>query len=125
MIKNLRITQDLKVDVRIISSSNKDLKNEILLGNFREDLYHRISVFEINVEPLNDRISDLPLLIKYFSEKISKNYNIKLLDIDENDNYILNHNWQGNVRELRNLIERIAILQPENKDKISSIIKEY
>ena len=122
--KRINGTSDLKVDVRIISSSNKDLKNEILLGNFREDLYHRISVFEINVEPLNDRISDLPLLIKYFSEKISKNYNIKLLDIDENDNYILNHNWQGNVRELRNLIERIAILQPENKDKISSIIKE-
>ena len=122
--KRINGTSDLKVDVRIISSSNKDLKNEILLGNFREDLYHRISVFQINVEPLNDRISDLPLLIKYFSEKISKNYNIKLLDIDENDNYILNHNWQGNVRELRNLIERIAILQPENKDKISSIIKE-
>ena len=94
------------------------------MGNFREDLYHRISVFEINVDPLNDRISDLPLLIKYFSEKISENYNIKSLQIDENDSYILNHDWQGNVRELRNLIERIAILQPENKDKISSIIKE-
>ena len=114
----------MKVDVRLICSSNKDLKNEILLGNFREDLYHRISVFEINVDPLNDRISDLPLLIKYFSEKISENYNIKPLEIDENDSYILNHDWQGNVRELRNLVERIAILQPENKDKISSIIKE-
>ena len=70
--KRINGTSDLKVDVRIISSSNKDLKNEILLGNFREDLYHRISVFEINVEPLNDRISDLPLLIKYFSEKFLK-----------------------------------------------------
>ena len=55
---------------------------------------------------------------------ISENYNIKALEIDENDSYILNHNWKGNVRELRNLIERIAILQPENKDKISNIIKE-
>jgi two-component system nitrogen regulation response regulator NtrX len=81
-------------------------------------------VFEIHVEPLNNRISDIPLLIKYFSEKISNNYNIKILDIDENDSYILNHNWKGNVRELRNLIERIAILQPETKDKISNIIKE-
>ena len=63
-------------------------------------------------------------LIKYFSEKISENYNIKLLDIDENDSYILNHSWKGNVRELRNLIERIAILQPDTKDKISNIIKE-
>ena len=122
--KRINGSNDLKVDVRLICSSNKDLKNEIELGNFREDLYHRISVFEINIEPLNNRISDIPLLIKYFSEKISENYNIKTLEIDENDSYILNHEWKGNVRELRNLIERIAILQPENKEKISSIIKE-
>ena len=105
-------------------SSSKDLKNEIEIGNFREDLFHRINVFEINIKPLGERISDIPLLIKYFSKKISENYNIKELEIDESDNYILNHNWQGNVRELRNLIERIAILQPDNKDKISNIIKE-
>ena len=55
---------------------------------------------------------------------ISENYNIKELDLDENDSYILNHNWHGNVRELRNLIERIAILQPESKEKVSNIIKE-
>ena len=55
---------------------------------------------------------------------ISTNYNIKELDIDENDSYILNHDWKGNVRELRNLIERIAILQPDTKDKISNIVKE-
>ena len=122
--KRINGSNDLKVDVRLICSSNKDLKNEIELGNFREDLYHRISVFEINIESLNNRISDIPLLIKYFSEKISENYNIKTLEIDENDSYILNHEWKGNVRELRNLIERIAILQPENKEKISSIIKE-
>ena len=122
--KRLNGNTDINVDVRIICSSNKDLKNEIQLGNFREDLFHRISVFEIHVEPLNNRISDIPLLIKYFSEKISNNYNIKTLEIDENDSYILNHNWKGNVRELRNLIERIAILQPDTKDKISNIIKE-
>ena len=122
--KRINGNNDIKVDVRLICSSNKDLKNEIELGNFREDLYHRISVFEILIEPLNNRISDIPLLIKYFSEKISENYNIKLLDIDENDSYILNHSWKGNVRELRNLIERIAILQPETKEKISNIIKE-
>ena len=110
--------------MRLICSSSKDLKNEIELGNFREDLFHRINVFEINIKPLNERISDIPLLIKYFSKKISENYNIKELEIDESDNYILNHNWQGNVRELRNLIERIAILQPDNKDKVSNIIKE-
>ena len=64
------------------------------------------------------------MLIKYFSKKISENYNIKEFEIDENNSYILNHSWQGNVRELRNLIERIAILQPDSKDKISNIIKE-
>ncbi len=122
--KRINGSNDIKVDVRLICSSNKDLKNEIQLGNFREDLYHRISVFEIYIDSLNNRISDIPLLINYFSEKISKNYNIKNLEIDNNDIYILNHNWKGNVRELRNLIERIAILQPENKEKISNIIKE-
>ena len=63
-------------------------------------------------------------MIKYFSKKISENYNIKDFEIDVNDSYILNHNWHGNVRELRNLIERIAILQPNTKEKISNIVKE-
>ena len=122
--KRVNGSNDIKVDVRLICSSNKDLKNEIEMGNFREDLFHRISVFEINIEPLSQRISDIPLLIRYFSKKISENYNIKEFEIDENNNYILNHNWHGNVRELRNLIERIAILQPGSKEKISNIIKE-
>ena len=122
--KRVNGSNDLTVDVRLICSSSKDLKKEIEIGNFREDLFHRINVFEINIEPLNQRISDIPLLINYFSKNISDNYNIKELNIDENNSYILNHNWQGNVRELRNLIERIAILQPDSKDKISNIIKE-
>ena len=122
--KRLNGNSDVNVDVRLICSSSKDLKEEIKIGNFREDLYHRLNVFEINIKSLNERISDIPLLIKYFSKKISQSYNIKELEIDENDSYILNHNWQGNVRELRNLIERIAILQPDTKDKISNIVKE-
>ena len=122
--KRVNGSSDVTVDVRLICSSSKDLKKEIEIGNFREDLFHRINVFEINVEPLSQRISDIPLLINYFSKKISENYNIKELNIDENNSYILNHNWHGNVRELRNLIERIAILQPDTKDKISNIIKE-
>ncbi len=122
--KRINGNNDVNVDVRLICSSSKDLKEEIKIGNFREDLYHRLNVFEINIQSLNERISDIPLLIKYFSKKISDNYKIKELEIDENDSYILNHNWQGNVRELRNLIERIAILQPDTKHKISNIIKE-
>ena len=122
--KRVNGNDDINVDVRLICSSSKDLKEEVKLGNFREDLYHRLNVFEINIKSLNERISDIPLLIKYFSKKISENYNIKELEINDNDSYILNHNWQGNVRELRNLIERIAILQPDTKDKISIIVKE-
>ena len=122
--KRINGNSDITVDVRLVCSSSKDLKKEIQFGNFREDLFHRINVFEINIEPLNQRISDIPLLIKYFSKKISENYNIKELEVDENNSYILNHSWKGNVRELRNLIERIAILQPDSKDKISNIIKE-
>ena len=122
--KRLNGNNDINVDVRLICSSSKNLEDEIKIGNFREDLYHRLNVFEINVKSLNERISDIPLLIKYFSKKISDSYNIKELEIDDNDVYILNHDWHGNVRELRNLIERIAILQPDNKHKISSIIKE-
>jgi len=122
--KRVNGSNDIKVNVRLICTSSKDLQKEIEIGNFREDLFHRINVFEIIIDPLNKRISDIPLLVKYFSKKISKNYNIKELEIDEDDSYILNHNWKGNVRELRNLIERIAILQPDSKNKISNIIKE-
>ena len=122
--KRLNGNSLVNVDVRLICSTSKNLLEEIKIGNFREDLYHRLNVFEINIKSLNERISDIPLLIKYFSKKISENYNIKKLDIDENDSYILSHNWKGNVRELRNLIERIAILQPESKNKISNIVKE-
>ena len=122
--KRVNGNNDINVNVRLICSSSKDLKQEIELGNFREDLFHRLNVFEINIKPLSERISDIPLLIKYFSDKISKSYNIKNLEIDENNSYILNHDWHGNVRELRNLIERIAILQPNTQEKISNIIKE-
>ena len=122
--KRVNGNNDINVNVRLICSSSKDLKQEIELGNFREDLFHRLNVFEINIKPLSERISDIPLLIKYFSDKISKSYNIKNLEIDENNSYILNHDWHGNVRELRNLIERIAILQPNTQEKVSNIIKE-
>ena len=122
--KRINGNNDIIVDVRLICTSSKDLKKEVEFGNFREDLFHRINVFEINIDSLNQRISDIPLLVKYFSEEMCKNYNIKNLKIDENDSYILNYKWDGNVRELRNLIERIAILQPDTKDKISNIVKE-
>jgi len=122
--KRINSIHDINVDVRIICTSSKDIKNEIETGNFREDLYHRLNVFEINIEPLKNRISDIPLLVEYFSKKFSFNYNLKELNIDFNNKYLLQYDWPGNVRELRNLIDRIAILSPDNEDKTSTIIKE-
>jgi two-component system nitrogen regulation response regulator NtrX len=82
-------------------------------------------VFDINIEPLKNRMEDVSLLVEYFSEKISKNYNLKQFDLKNYINYLINYNWPGNVRELRNLIERIAILSPENsKENILNIVKE-
>ena len=115
---------DIKVDVRIFCCTSKDIKSEISNGNFREDLFHRLNVFNINIEPLNKRVEDIPLLVDYFSKKICEIYSFKNFEISDN-NYLINYNWPGNVRELRNLIERIAILSPGNdKNKITDIIKE-
>ena len=122
--KRINGDHDINVDVRIICSSSKDIKNEIRIGNFREDLFHRLNVFQIDVEPLNNRVTDIPLLIDYFSKKIIENYNLKKFKIDANNHYLINYSWPGNVRELRNLIERIGILSPNNEEKISNIIKE-
>ncbi len=122
--KRINGNHDIKVDVRLICSTSKDINVEITQGNFREDLFHRLNVFQINIEPLNKRIQDIPLLIRYFSEKIAESYNLKKLEIDPNNHNLIDYSWPGNVRELRNLIERIAILSPESPEKIFSIIKE-
>ena len=122
--KRINGTHDINVDVRIICSSSKDIKNEIKVGNFREDLFHRLNVFNIHIDPLSKRTEDIPLLVEYFLENICKNYNIKLFTIN-NNNYLLNYTWPGNVRELRNLIERVAILsQGNDENQIINIIKE-
>ncbi len=122
--KRLNGNHDINVDVRIICSTSKDIKKEILNGNFREDLFHRLNVFNINIEPLNKRSEDIPLLVEYFISEICKNYNRKDFTISDNS-YLLNYSWPGNVRELRNLIERIAILDSgNNENKIIDVIKE-
>ena len=123
--KRINGDHDIKVNVRIMCSSSKNIKGEISLGNFREDLFHRLNVFQINIDPLFKRTEDIPLLIDYFSQRIFKSFNIKKINLDKNNHYLINYNWPGNVRELRNLIERIAILSPSNdEEKISNIIKE-
>ena len=123
--KRINGDHDIKVNVRIMCSSSKNIKDEISLGNFREDLFHRLNVFQIDIDPLFKRTEDIPLLIDYFSQRIFKSFNIKKINLDKNNHYLINYDWPGNVRELRNLIERIAILSPNNdEEKISSIIKE-
>jgi len=82
--KRINGTHDINVDVRIICSTSKDIKNEIKIGNFREDLFHRLNVFNINIDPLNKRTEDIPLLVEYFLENICKNYSIKPFTIDNN-----------------------------------------
>jgi len=122
--KRINGTHDIKVDVRIFSSTSKDIKKEISNGNFREDLFHRLNVFNINIDPLNKRVEDIPLLVDYFVKNISSNYKIQPFKVQDN-NYLLNYSWPGNVRELRNLIERITILsQGKDENRILNIIKE-
>ncbi len=104
-------TQRIEVDVRIVSASNKDIQKEMEKGNFREDLYYRISVFTLELPPLRERGEDVILLAEYFLEKFSKEYkkDCKVLSDDAKE-ILLNHDWKGNVRELRNLMERVVIL---------------
>ena len=123
--KRINGHHDINVNVRIISTSSKDIRKEIDDGNFREDLYHRLNVVPIVLEPLKNRTEDIPLLIDYFSKKIAESYKILKLKIDTNNPYLFEYDWPGNVRELRNLVERIAILSPNvNSENINTIVKE-
>ncbi len=106
----------IKVDVRIISATNKDLRKEIKEGNFREDLFHRLNVIPIKVPPLRDRKEDIPLLVNHFTKKICEtNKFIPKVFTDEALRILQSYNWSGNVRELRNIIERIIIMIPQNE----------
>ena len=106
--------KDIKVDVRVLAATNKDLKTEIEDKKFREDLYHRLAVIIINVPALKDRKADIPELILHFSEKIAKEQGTKPKVFDQNAIALLEGlNWTGNVRELRNVVERLIILGNE------------
>lgn len=103
--------KDIKVDVRVLAATNKDLKKEIAEGKFREDLYHRLAVILIKVPSLNDRREDIPLLIEHFSEKIADEQgSIKKSFAPKAIELLKSYDWTGNVRELRNVVERLIIL---------------
>lgn len=103
--------KDIKVDVRVIAATNKDLKKEIKAGTFREDLYHRLAVILIDVPSLNDRREDIPLLIEHFSKKIAEEQgSVSKVFTDQAIKLLQEYDWTGNVRELRNVVERLIIL---------------
>jgi len=106
----------ISVDVRILSATNKDLKHEIAVGNFREDLFHRLNVIPINIPPLRERRNDIPLLINHFTKKICDQNKMPHKEFaDEAIKLLVNFKWSGNVRELRNIIERIIIMIPNTQ----------
>jgi len=107
--------KDIKVDVRVVAATNKDLRQEIEDKKFREDLYHRLSVIIISVPDLNDRRNDIPLLVNYFISQICKEQGVKEKTIDKKAIAKLKeYNWTGNIRELRNVIERLIILSSDS-----------
>ena len=114
-IQRVGSDRDIKVNVRIIAATNKDLKKEIKEGRFREDLYHRLAVILIKVPALKDRIEDIPLLINYFTKKIALDQGVAQKEfLPEALDLLKDYDWTGNIRELRNVVERLLILG-ENK----------
>lgn len=103
--------KDIIVDVRVLAATNKNLKEEIAKGHFREDLYHRLSVIVINVPALDDRKSDIPLLVEYFIGQICSETGMVPREVDADAMQLLvDKSWTGNIRELRNVVERLLIL---------------
>ena len=110
-IQRVGSDKDIKVNVRVVAATNKNLKKEIQEGNFREDLYHRLAVILIQVPSLNDRREDIPLLIDYFSRKIGSEQGAVKKDFSQSAIKLLQaYDWTGNIRELRNVVERLIIL---------------
>ena len=123
-IQRVGSERDLIVDVRVIAATNKNLRKEIQENNFREDLFHRLAVIEIDVPSLNKRLSDIPLLVEHFLKDISKSSDHKLKTIDKDGvDQLKKYNWTGNVRELRNVIERLIILSDGKKISKKDVIK--
>ena len=106
--------KDIPVDVRVVAATNKDIRHEIKVGNFREDLYHRLSVIEIHVPPLRERQGDIRLLVEHFINEICQHHDIKPKSIESDAVELLsNYPWTGNIRELHNVVERLIILSDE------------
>ncbi len=111
LIQRVGADKDIKVNVRVVAATNKDLKKEIEEGRFREDLYHRLAVILIKVPALNDRRDDIPLLLEHFAEKIAIEHGNAMKTFSASAIKLLQeYDWTGNIRELRNVVERLIIL---------------
>jgi two-component system nitrogen regulation response regulator NtrX len=111
MITRVGAEKDIRIDVRVLAATNKDLKKEIAEGRFREDLYHRLAVILIKVPALNDRRDDIPLLINHFADKIASEQGTATKRFSQEAiNLLKEYDWTGNIRELRNVVERLIIL---------------
>lgn len=123
-IQRVGSDKDIKVNVRVIAATNKNLKNEIDEGNFREDLYHRLAVILVEVPSLNDRREDIPLLVNHFAGKIAQEHGTsKKTFSDKAIKLLQEYDWTGNIRELRNVIERLIILG--NKEVSEKDVKAF
>ena len=118
-------SREINVNVRIISTSNKNIREEVDKGNFREDLYHRLNVVPIFLPALKDRTEDIPSLLNYFSKKIAELNGINETKLDTDFHLFYKYDWPGNVRELRNLVERISILSlNEKSNNINQLVQD-
>ena len=123
--KRINGIKDIYVNIRIISSTSKNLKILIEEKKFREDFYHRLNVVPIHMPPLQSRAEDIPLLIKYFKKKVAEINGVQEAQIDENNDLLYSYDWPGNIRELRNLIERVTILSVhEDKQDTNKLLTD-
>ncbi len=123
--KRLNSSVYINVNIRLISSTSKDLKELVEIGKFREDLFHRLNVVPVELNSLTSRTEDIPLLIDYFKKKLSEINGVQLSKININNDNLYTYSWPGNVRELRNLVERVTILSAnESKDNIDKLISD-
>ena len=123
--KRVKGIREINVNIRIISTTSKNIREEVDKGNFREDLYHRLNVVPVSLPALKDRTEDIPLLLNYFAKKISELNGISEAKLDTNYDLFYKYEWPGNVRELRNLVERISILATNEKTiNINNLVKD-
>ncbi|MBO7300753.1 MAG: sigma-54-dependent Fis family transcriptional regulator [Tidjanibacter sp.] len=120
--------RDIDVDVRVVAATNKNLVAEIARGNFREDLFHRLSVIVVGVPSLSERREDIPLLVKYFLKSLCEEYNVPTKSIRSDAMAeLVNMEWKGNVREVHNMVERLVVLGSDNitRDEVLANVSNF